>query len=115
MSKVPLYVTVLSHPRLLIMELGGSFRLGLFVHGKMEVDELYRGASPIRNSAPLGPYGRTMPRALQWSLGEVQFLTSEKPLYGFRLGLLVHGKVEVDELPPRVCHLQGSLFGGGGG
>ena len=24
----------------------------------------YRGTSPIRNSAPLGPYSRTMPKAL---------------------------------------------------
>jgi len=28
---------------------------------------LYRGTSLIRNSAPLGPYSRTMPRALWWS------------------------------------------------
>ena len=28
----------------------------------------YRGISLIRNSAPLGPYSRTMPRAL-WKLG----------------------------------------------
>ena len=27
-------------------------------------DERYRGTSLIRNSAPLGPYSRTMPRAL---------------------------------------------------
>ena len=26
----------------------------------------YRGTSLIRNSAPLGPYSRTMPRALRW-------------------------------------------------
>ena len=26
----------------------------------------YRGISPIRNSTPLGPYSRTMPRALWW-------------------------------------------------
>ena len=29
--------------------------------------EFYRGTSLIRNSAPLGPYSRTMPRALWWS------------------------------------------------
>ena len=29
----------------------------------------YRGTSPIRNSAPLGPYHRTMPRALWKPLG----------------------------------------------
>jgi hypothetical protein len=27
----------------------------------------YRGSSLIRNSLPLGPYSRTMPRALWWS------------------------------------------------
>ena len=27
----------------------------------------YRGTSLIRNSAPLGPYSRSMPRALWWS------------------------------------------------
>ena len=27
----------------------------------------YRGTPLVRNSAPLGPYGRSMPRALQWS------------------------------------------------
>ena len=30
---------------------------------------------------PLGPYGRTMPRALQWSYGGALFLMSEVPLY----------------------------------
>ena len=28
---------------------------------------MYRGTSLIRNSAPLGPCSRTMPRALWWS------------------------------------------------
>jgi len=28
---------------------------------------VYRGTSLIRNSAPLGPYSRNMPRALWWS------------------------------------------------
>ena len=31
------------------------------------VRRVYRGTSPIRNSAPLGPYSRNMPRALWWS------------------------------------------------
>jgi len=35
---------------------------------------LYRVTSLIRNSAPLGPYSRTMPRALWWSLGRGVFL-----------------------------------------
>ena len=32
-----------------------------------EVPASYRGTSLIRNSAPLGPYSRNMPRALWWS------------------------------------------------
>ena len=40
----------------------------------------YRETSLIRNSAPLGPYSRTMPRALWWSLGGGLFLMSEVPL-----------------------------------
>jgi len=40
----------------------------------------YRGTSLIRNSAPLGPYIRTMPRALWWSKGAGLFLISEVPL-----------------------------------
>ena len=42
-----------------------------------------RGTSLIRNSAPLAPYDRTMPRALWWSLGGSlggwMFLMSEVP------------------------------------
>jgi len=37
----------------------------------------YRGTSLIRNSAPLAPYIRTMPRALWWSQGGGLFLMSE--------------------------------------
>ena len=44
-------------------------------------DGPYRSTSLIRNSAPIGPYSRTMPRALWWSLAEVLFLRSEVPLY----------------------------------
>ena len=33
-----------------------------------------RGISLMRNSATLGPYSRTMPRALPWSLGVGPFL-----------------------------------------
>jgi len=40
----------------------------------------YRGTSLTRNSAPLGPYSRTMPRALWWSEGGGLFLMSEVPL-----------------------------------
>ena len=41
---------------------------------------LYRGTSLIRKRAPLGPYSRTMPRALWWPYGGLLFLMSEVPL-----------------------------------
>ena len=31
------------------------------------ITQLYRGTSLVRNSAPLGPYSRNMPRPLRWS------------------------------------------------
>ena len=40
----------------------------------------YRGTSLIRNSPPLGPYSRYMPRALWWSQGGCIFFVSEVPL-----------------------------------
>jgi len=49
-------------------------------------DAEYRGTSRIRNSAPLGPYRRTMPRALGLR-GGVLFLLSEVPLYQGLLGV----------------------------
>ena len=39
----------------------------------------YRGTSILRNSTPLGPYSRPMPRALWWSYGGSGFLC-EVPL-----------------------------------
>ena len=45
------------------------------------VEGQYRGTSHIRNSAPLGSYCRTMPRALWWSSGGGLFLMSEEVLY----------------------------------
>ena len=41
----------------------------------------YRDSSLIRNSASLGPYRRTMPRALWWSLGGGPFVMGKVPLY----------------------------------
>ena len=44
---------------------------------------IYRGTSLIRNSAPIGPYGRTILRVIWWSLGGGGlFLMSEVPLWG---------------------------------
>ena len=37
----------------------------------------YRGTPLIRNSAPLGPYSRTLHRALWWPWGRGLFLMSE--------------------------------------
>ena len=42
---------------------------------------LHMGTSLIRNSAPLAPYSRNMPRALWWSWGRRLFLTIEVPLW----------------------------------
>ena len=42
---------------------------------------LYRSTSLIRNSSPLGPFSRTVPRALWWSLGGALCMMSEVPLY----------------------------------
>ena len=55
MSEVPLYIL----PQLTT---GNRFSLGLS-------SLTYRGTSPIRNSTYLGPYSRTMPRALWKPLG----------------------------------------------
>ena len=41
----------------------------------------YRGTSLIRDSAPLGLYSRTMPRALWWPQGIGLFLMCEVTLY----------------------------------
>jgi len=42
----------------------------------------YRGNSLMRNSALVGPYNRTMSRALWWSqVGGGRFLMSEVPMY----------------------------------
>ena len=43
-------------------------------------DDGCRGTSFMRNHAPPGPYGRTMYKALRWSLGVGLFLMSEVPL-----------------------------------
>ena len=49
---------------------------------------VYRGTFLTRNSAPLRPYSRTMPRALWWPWGLVLFLMSEVPLYLYSGGVL---------------------------
>jgi len=48
-----------------------------------------RGTSLIRNSAPLGPNRRTMPRVPGWSWGGGAVLMSEVPLYSFDSGAQV--------------------------
>jgi len=55
---------------------------GTFVHhGNRHHEIKYRGTSLMRNCPPLGPYSRTMPRALRWSWGGWLFPMSEVPLY----------------------------------
>ena len=57
------------------------------------------GTSLIGNRTHLGPYSRTMPRALWGAYGDGRFLMSEVPLYGACHGLttkketLLHAKV----------------------
>ena len=57
----------------------------------------YRATSPIRNSAPVGPYSGTMPRALWWSRRGPRFLMSEVPLY--QLEVNVKNELEVEKRP----------------
>ena len=45
----------------------------------------YRGTLLIRNSAPLGPYSRPMPRVLGGSQGGGRFLMGEVSLYGHKV------------------------------
>jgi hypothetical protein len=56
----------------------------------------YRGTSLVRNSSPLGPYTRPMPRALWWSQGGGHVFMSEVPL-SFRV--LGGALVLISELP----------------
>ena len=45
----------------------------------------YRGTSLIRNRALLGPYSRTMSRALRWHWGDGLFRVSEVPLCAHKM------------------------------
>ena len=72
MSKVPLYARTTGVAR-------SSGHTIEDPHPKLKFGP-YRGASLIINSAPLGPYSRTMPRALWWSYGGGLFPMSEVPL-----------------------------------
>ena len=49
-------------------------------HVQYSLERGYRGTSLMKNSAPLGPYNRTMPRALRWAQGRGLFLRSEVTL-----------------------------------
>ena len=46
-----------------------------------------------KNPPPLGPYSRTMPRALWQSSGGGQFLMSEVPLYSSQVDVPYHPTV----------------------
>ena len=47
---------------------------------RIQVEEAYRGTSPVRNTPLLGPYSKTIPRVLWWSYGGGLFLMGEVPL-----------------------------------
>jgi hypothetical protein len=49
----------------------------------------YRGTSPIRNSALIGPCSRTVPRTLWRSWGRAQFFMSEVPPYLLTIELTI--------------------------
>ena len=44
-----------------------SLMTPVILHGTVHGYLAHRGTSLIRNSAPSGPYSRTVPRALWWS------------------------------------------------
>jgi len=62
----------------------------------------YRGTSLIRNSPPLGPYGRPMPRALWWA-----FRMSKVPMWGQPPRLQGAYHTELDCGRHRVYRLRG--------
>jgi len=62
----------------------------------------YRGTSLIRNSGRLGPYRRTMLRALWQSCGGGQFLVSKVPLYMEARLSCGHAKLSVAKSRARV-------------
>ena len=48
----------------------------------MQYGRVLKGYLAHKKLLPLGPYSRTMPKALRWSEGGVLFLMIEVPLYG---------------------------------
>ena len=64
----------------------GSYSTVWYVAAMFEMKQdsfsqcVYRGTSLIKNSAPLGPYLRAMPKALWWSQGGVLLLMREVSL-----------------------------------
>ena len=63
----------------------------------------YRGTSSlIRNSPPLGPYGRPMPRALWWSYGVDVFVWARYPCSGTHHSFF--GRDHNLTTPQRCCH-----------
>ena len=58
--------------------------VALFPRGQQLRTPSYRGTSIVRNSAPLGPYSKNMPRPLWRPEGGGVFLMSEVALYSQR-------------------------------
>ena len=53
-----------AYPGDLVLELDPMLGFVFFVELEVTLGGRYRGTSLIRNSAPLGPYSRNMPKAL---------------------------------------------------
>jgi len=84
-----------AHAHVVLCSLVGES--GVYCSGQRWLARSYRGTSLIRNRLPLGPYSRTMPRALGGASGGLRFLTSEVPLsLGYFGRAEGDGRVRVD-------------------
>ena len=83
-----------------LVQVRGAQVMSETLHPKAHTPNLYRVTSLIRNSDPLGPYSRTMPRALRWSWGRGLFLMSEVPLQVYEAQVVIPllGAEAIDEL-----------------
>jgi len=97
--------------------LGFSYGRGNLVEGPrareiLRFDWTYRGTSPIRNSAPIGPYSRTMPRTMWKPWGVWLLLMSEVPLYrGISLTRNSHPpRIAIGPYAEAYCRFLGRVF-----
>ena len=64
----------------------------------------YRGTSLMRNSAPLGPYSRTIPGALRWSRRGVAVSYDRGTIYFFCTATMGIGAVVNEGLQGYLAH-----------